>query len=476
MANKYIIEGATYDGDGTTSAEAASNGAAGAWKTLAYFEGTTPAYGALAAGDVVRIRSKTAAGADITRTHAAAISLGSASATADAPITWILDNGTIWSGIDGILTYTTSGAYQKTILANNVVECATPNALVLENTAANPASHSFMSVIGHLIGAKWDNSARTSVSNVCAIGVSGTVERCYFKFGRWAAGANGSCFYTNVASAVRQFINCEYEFAYATPTALQALFGWSNTSMDKIIVVGGRIVPGGGAVSGVCLISGGNYPGSSFRAIGLEFPKAIALSAATPVNQQSIEVIGCDDGLGGFVSTLWGWATSRTDNNPPTLSTRFVDTAATPWAWRVFPVGASASAPVMMPSVNFYSDTAAVRTITQEILVSDTLTFTKDGAWITVEYIDNATGGKKYVSSKVTGSSAELDASTADWTFSTSDTTASWGSVTLDKRKISITTPTSVKPDTQIISTLWTRHKGTDVDDIFFVDPVVSIV
>ncbi len=39
MANKYIIHGATYNGDGTTSSEAASDGAAGAWNTLTYFEG-----------------------------------------------------------------------------------------------------------------------------------------------------------------------------------------------------------------------------------------------------------------------------------------------------------------------------------------------------------------------------------------------------------------------------------------------------
>ena len=88
MANKYIIHGATYCGDGTASNEAASAGAVGAWNDINVFEGTAPAYGtAPAAGDTVYIRSKTRAGADISRTLAANISLGSSVATSAAWVT-----------------------------------------------------------------------------------------------------------------------------------------------------------------------------------------------------------------------------------------------------------------------------------------------------------------------------------------------------------------------------------------------------
>lgn len=64
MANKYLIHGATYCGDGTASNEAASAGAVGAWNDINVLEGTAPAQGSLAAGDVVYIRSKTSAGRD----------------------------------------------------------------------------------------------------------------------------------------------------------------------------------------------------------------------------------------------------------------------------------------------------------------------------------------------------------------------------------------------------------------------------
>src|SRR5574337_1363107 len=105
MAAKYFIFGATYNGDGTTSSEAASNGAAGAWNQASIRTGTAPTYGSLAAGDTVNIRSKTGAGADanISNTLGGAITLGAASATATAPITWILDDGTIWAGKNGTL-------------------------------------------------------------------------------------------------------------------------------------------------------------------------------------------------------------------------------------------------------------------------------------------------------------------------------------------------------------------------------------
>ena len=110
MANKYIIEGAAFNGDGTSPAEATSNGGVGAWNTISYFEGATPAYGSIGAGDTVYIRSKTAAGANITRTWSTSVSYGSANATISAPIYWILDAGNVWPGISGTLTYTTTTA------------------------------------------------------------------------------------------------------------------------------------------------------------------------------------------------------------------------------------------------------------------------------------------------------------------------------------------------------------------------------
>ena len=168
MADKYIIHGSTYCGDGTASNAAASAGAAGAWNNINVFEGTAPAYGtAPAAGGVVYIRSKTSAGADITRTLSADVNLGASNATPAEPIAWILDNGSVWSGIDGTLTYTTSNtSYNPVIRANNIVKASTGGNLVLISTATTSigdATYLVQMMAGSsLIGPKFDYSSHTS--------------------------------------------------------------------------------------------------------------------------------------------------------------------------------------------------------------------------------------------------------------------------------------------------------------------------
>lgn len=68
MANKYIVHGATYCGDGTSPNMATADGGVGAWNNINIFEGTAPPYGSLAAGDTVYIRPKDASGNDMTGT------------------------------------------------------------------------------------------------------------------------------------------------------------------------------------------------------------------------------------------------------------------------------------------------------------------------------------------------------------------------------------------------------------------------
>ena len=93
MPNKYIIHGATYNGNGTSSAEATADGGVGAWNSLNVFDAIgAPNYGggSLVAGDTVFIRSKDASGNDLTRTLSATATLGSAAATSSAWVTWVL--------------------------------------------------------------------------------------------------------------------------------------------------------------------------------------------------------------------------------------------------------------------------------------------------------------------------------------------------------------------------------------------------
>ena len=469
MNSKYIIHGATYCGDGTASNEAASAGAAGAWNNINVFEGTAPAYGtAPAAGDVVYIRSKTGNGADanITRTMTGNVSLGSASATANSPIHWILDNGTIWSGVDGTLTYTHATTYVVTILANNRIEAKTLNKLVIVNTATNP-SGSIASVAGHLIGAKFDTTAKTGANNHFIYTDSGCLENCTFDLGRLSGSTTASFIYRGAnPNSVTLLINPIFRLNYSTPGG-QALMGGAGSFLLDLTVIGGEVTAGlPGATTGQLVVYQ-TVSGNRVRLYGFNVPKALTMSADMTVANVDVEAIGCDGGIGGHYEALWGYATSRTDNNPPTLSARFADSGATPWAYRVYPRNVSLQMPMRLPMMKLFTDTAAAKVITQEILVADTLTATKANIWMSVQYIDDTTGLPKWITTLAP--SGNLDSSSAGWT------TTAWGLVKFVKRKLSVTTPTTIKQNTPILVTLFGILKSATANDILFIDPDFSL-
>lgn len=480
MADKYIIHGATYCGNGTASNEAASAGAAGAWNDINVLEGTAPAYGtAPAAGHVVAIRSKTSAGADITRTLAADVNLGSANATADNPIAWILDNGSVWSGIDGTLTYTTSNtSYNPVIIANNIVKASTVGSLIFRSTATTSIGDATwlvqMMAGSSLIGSKFDYSSHTNQAPRYAAVRGGdgvVIENPIIKAGALNSSGDdptAAMFSMLFTKGRLTIINPDIEL---TNPALGGcgLFFVDNAYGSEVSVIGGRVY-GAGAITGQPILSSvlaGLLGG--VRGYGFEFPRAMTVSArggtwGKASNSHSIEFNGCDDGVGGYIEQCWGWATSRTDNNPPTLSATLPDADSSPWAWRVYPAAASALYPMRLTTTKLYVDSAASRTVSQEILVADTMAPNKKTLWITVEYIDNATGLPKHLSSR-DFSGAALDTSTANWSATV------WGMVALEKRKFEIETPTAIKPNTLITVSLCGIVKSTTANDIYFVDP-----
>ncbi len=473
MANKYIIHGAANNGDGTASNEAASPGAAGAWNDINVFEGTTPAYGSLGAGDVVYIRSKTSAGADITRTLAADVNLGSTAATAINPITWILDNGVTWSGVSGTLKYTSSNtAYEASVRANNIVAALTQDALVFENTVAAPSAGSLLAQIsGHVIGALFDWSAKTNTNEATVRMTDGAVlESPHIKYGRLGSSATTITLISVPTNAMASVQVLDPDIELTNSTVGGPLTGSSNgTYSGELLFIGGRI-RGAGAVSGqpvFYLPTATSHVARMIRAVGFDIPRAMDIVPSgftTSAPGSMIEIVGCDDGVGGVLFSLWGSATSRTDNNPPTLSATLPDSESTPWSWRVYPASAEMGKPMRLPTVKMFTGTAATKTITQELLVADTMAPTKKTLWITVDYIDDATGLPKHISTRDFAGGA-LDSSTANWSATT------WGMVTLLKRKIEIATPTAIKPDTLVTVTLWGIEKSATANDIYFVDP-----
>ena len=467
MANKYIYHGAAFNGDGTTSAVAASNGAPGAWNDIAYHEGATPTYGVLAAGDAITIRSKDAAGANITRSVTTATTLGSANATSALPISWIIDGGTAWPGVNGVITYARSGA-MLTFRALNYFECEVQDALVTSQPSDWPGNVP-VNINGYVKKIKITDANSNANVPVCAFlqakaGVFATMDSCTIVAAR---GLGSGVIY---CAGTGRLVNTSIEITGGSNNIVFSID--ASYSSPMIEVFGGRLHGTGVGSSTKLAQNLESTYGSACKLFGVGFavPVAVLLASnASTWSHSSVELVGMDGGVGAVMQKYWGYANSRDDNNPPTLSATLPNSVSTPWSWRLGPERASFTNPAQLTFSKMFALTAAAVTVTQEFLIATTLSATKRSVWVTLSYVDATTGLTKQVSS-FSPSAAALDASTAGWS------TTAWGLVSSVKRKITLTTPTTVKQDT-LITVLFNCALGQATDqDVLFVDPDFSVV
>ena len=462
MANKFIIEGAAFNGDGTSSAEATVAGGVGAWNTITYFEGATPAYGSLAAGDVVYIRSKTAAGADITRTLTAALTVGSANATASDHVRWILDGGTVWGGVNGVLTLTGT-SFTVTLRAYNSIQAEVRGAFVYRMTNISATSSLILSDACEVKHVLFDGTLQTS--NGCQITSVGSsrvrIVSCDCITNRRQPG-NGL------------FAGGEYSIITIIEPRVEVLsvqnvqiFRPGNLG-GSIEVLGGRVY-GAGATTGtsVALINGST---GGVRIYGTDIPKTMMLIHTSTLSGNSgvVEAVGLDGGAGAaFADWRWGEMDSRSDGNYPTLNAFLPMTTQQPWSWKVWPNKTTRNVPFKVPSMKLYTGDAGIKTLTCNFLVSDSIVgVNTESTWLEVEYIEDGTGLTKHVDSR-TINELSLEASTSTWSATT------YGAVNLLKRQIQITTPTAVKKDTLVIATLRSFVNAVSSNDLLFVCPDV---
>lgn len=466
MANKYIIHNATYNGDGTSPDPATSNGGVGAWNSITYFEGATPAYGSLYAGDVVYIRSKSAAGADITRTQTAITYLGSAGATPSNWITWVLDDGTIWPGIAGELKYSTT-TYRLEVRSYNHVIAKNKYALSQTCTTADTGNTRLLDLKepSRLDGILLNWSSITT-GHGPHLGLANNCHLRDFKV--------RSVFYHAGLIQLSQYayvtvVNPEIELLSTTET--DPIFrGEGGVYGARMDVVGGRVY-GAGAGESTCLYDFNAGTAAYLNIVSMDYPKTMPTARGLPsvVFGGGITAVGLDSGAGAVHVQRWGTASSRTDGNFPTLNAFLPDSQSTPWSWWIYPNGATEGAPAQLSTMRMYIEDAAQKTIALECLISsDFGALTKRQVWIDVSYIDADTGARMSVSSwQPTG---VLETSEADWTSS------SYGPVALNKRKMTVQTPTAVKKDTPITVMFSNSARATTSAHIMFICPDVIVV
>ena len=459
MADKYIIHGATFNGDGSSSAAAASNGGVGAWNNINVFQGTAPGFGTLAGGDVVYVRSKDNAGADITVNTGTAMLLGSTAATELAPITWVIDHGVVWPGVTGTVQYNGTARIAITIRDWNNIKAKDYN-LVVANTLVSVTD------VGALtLGTGWTEDVMCDLSLCTNVNGPFIAHKTSVHTNLWlkSAGRFSSAFKPSGTKQTLTLYNPQIELLQASE--LDPVFSLDAVyDADPVTVYGGRIF-GVGATNGASVFRSGLNAGT-FRAFGLQYPREMSLSTAalTPSN-----ISGYADGAdGGFGSEYYGFNyafTSRSDNFPPTLNAFLETSDSAPWSYRLYPHRTSQAAPAQITVSKTWTQAAAVRTITQELLWPTTMPVPDKGlVYLVVQYIDDTTGLPRNLSTRdIAGGT--LSTSTADWTAIT------WGLVAFGKYKLTITTPTAIKQDTPVLVTLFVSNRSATVNDVLFVDP-----
>lgn len=477
MANKFIIVGAANNGDGTASNEAASPGAAGAWNSLdgtyGVFHGAAPQYGtAIAAGDTIYIRCKTSAGANITITITANVWLGSAAPSQNAPVKWVLDNGTMWPGVTGgELRYFRNTNITATLRAYNIYHAEREDGLVFEEGFNGSNTTLVTNVGGTTVSNVWfdcDNIGWSGVQGPrvfnCAnvTSVESTLINPRFDMGlRFAVGVldTGE---TGTMTVINPRINLGA--VWGSPVFAPAYRGGS-------ILVYGGVIKGAGAEAGAPLYNGiGSDIGVTL--IGTKFPILMkpSIPGSTVGAAPRFEALGCDGGLGAYIVQRAGSNDSRTDGFYPTLNATFPDGASTPWAWKCYPANASFVNYFAVPIAKVFTDTAATKKVTVEIQrATDFTEMTAGTCWLEILYIKSSDGAPARESTFNPGATGGLATSSAAWTLTT------WGEIGLTKEKLEVTTQHAIKQNTNVVVTMFCAARSQNAQDVFFLCPDVQL-
>lgn len=473
MAIKYGIFGAAFNGDGTTSSEAGSDGAAAAWKidqaAGSILEGTTPTYGSIAAGDVVYIRSKTGNGANanISVTIGANKTYGNASGTAANPITWILDDGTVWSGVNGTLTYTTASSFGHTLRAGNRFVARTRNNWIIENTQATLGISGWAAISGVVDGIMFNLPNRTGSGAANVTITNAGPHRLSMYAQRTSSLTAGGLFLVNTASPIR-LIDPRIEIGSAANAG--SVLSWSTAG--RVHILGGEVF-GAGATTGTTFVYGPGNVGLSANVDTLGFAMPNTMTPLTMnganVSQAVVSMVGLDGGVGGQFCAGGVNADSRgIGGNYPYLNATLPDSGSTGTGWRVAPTtNTSFELPLEFRMTKLYTDTAATKTVTLEFLLPQSWgggTMDKRSTWIEVCYIDDATGSPVRQSTYDAAGGA-FSSSTASWSATT------WGAVNFDKKKLSLTTTASIKQDTLVTVALFCTAASGGANDVLIVCP-----
>jgi hypothetical protein len=152
----------------------------------------------------------------------------------------------------------------------------------------------------------------------------------------------------------------------------------------------------------------------------------------------------------------------------------------TGWSMQVIPTRTanhiSRACPAELPriaKINSF-DTSTTRTLTLEMLIEQSLTFTKASISMLITY--EQTDGTLKTINTYDPFGAALTASTTDWTPQISSSQVLYaGAITLNKYKMSVTTPTEIKAGSEISIFVRVHQNVTNTTTCLFIDPTITV-
>lgn len=481
MASKYIIEGSTYNGDGTTSSAAASHGAAGAWNSLvAQLAGTGGAGGSPtypAAGDDVYVKCATGT----TTISLTATLTFSTTPTQASPINWVFDDGTIWAGNAGTVIIRTGTGTSYPIVGKDYHNFIGKNKNFQFNCRWTSATATSWVTLGwgRYQDIYFSEDYTANIIYTHTLGTSSTACMIVFRDCKF------DCFteyttYTDFAFSsissmkhVAEFWNCEFDSRNRTTTT-GALLNNLSSGGGVYRIYGGKISNSNEnyhlwtqtSQEAVEIITDGFDPGLT---------NLTYTSYTTQSDANGLLMTNIPGTIMGF--TKIGYASEihwRNGLNYPTLNGILPDGSSTYFSYKVYPKNTNASMLTHFPlSKKWYTGTAATKTVTVELLISNTYANPKQNEWwIGLNYVKDSDGTVASMSSfekPSTGGYTNLASSSAGWS------TTTYGATSYTKYKIALTTASAIKQYSMIDVKLYSSRVAPSATDFYFVDPEITI-
>lgn len=478
MADYYVDTSQTFNGDGTASTSAASDGAVGAANSfIEVMTGTHATIGTLAAGSNVYIRTH-----DGTSNCEEPMTVSKTivtNATAALPVTFIFDDGTKWAGDSGQFRLYTTAAIKLTLDAYVIIDAGDSDdrrfKFEISHTASTVTVNSGV-VAGtdsHLNGVELDGSGAAGMIYIAT--QDGFIMRdILFKPSVTNPTHNDSGFILGAHGDNYECYNLVVDYGTFAGTEDSWVYRDNSTRGAYAKFVGGKILNGNNRAYFIYDMNYFSERGGAIEVVGFDFGSSgFSLMKTRKTNKIGVRIsYVAPAGAFGFDYIHNDIAVDFIDNGsfPYVTGSNLPDSGGTGWSYRGYISRSSDDLCVVddFPMQELaYGDTSAQKTATMELLVHDNESPTKDRVWMEVLYVDNVSGDTKYLTTKATA--VALDSSTANWS------STSFGAETFTKYKLSIQTPTAIKQNSTMFVMLKSNFTPLNISNPLFYSPSVVL-